>query len=449
MAILSSPGSSSERSTEADPTASTDTFTERRARAADQARDLVRPIDAAGRSTFGLIKQVLNAPLANFYLVLVSAGLLIALGVMMVLSASSVFAYMTYGDAYYFVKRQAMFLVIGLVAAFFLARSNFKQLRMLSWVAMAIAFILLILTYTPLGDTVNGNRNWVNLGGSLPSIQPSEYAKLAMIIWAGHILTMNRKKLDQPRYLLSPLLPGIGLMILLVVFQGDMGTAVILIGILAGILWIVGTPWRILAGMGLLGVIGVAVMTITSANRMRRLAAFLDPSHDTGGANMQATVGVYALATGGWWGVGLAASRQKWGSLPEAHTDFIFAVIGEELGLIGTLVVLGLFLVLGVAGFRIALRSDTIFGQVVAGGITVWFLFQALVNLSVVLRMLPVMGVPLPLVSYGGNALLANMMALGVLLACARHEPEARAALVGRRRQPPPRMTTVVGTRRG
>lgn len=431
MAILSSPESSTERRSQV-------------------ARQFVRPLDSAGRSTLGLITQVLNAPLANFYLVLASAGLLITLGVMMVLSASSVYAYMNFGgDAYYFVKRQVAFLVVGLVAAFLLARSSLKRLRGLAWVGMAIAFVLLILTYTPLGVTVNGNRNWVEFGTSLLRIQPSEYAKLAIIIWAGHVLTVNRKRLDQPRYLLSPLLPGIGLLILLVVFQGDMGTAVILIGILAGILWVVGTPWRLLAGMGLLGVLGVAGMTLTSANRMRRLLAFLNPGDDTTGANMQATVGVYALATGGWWGVGLGASRQKWGSLPEAHTDFVFAVIGEELGLIGSLVVLGLFAVLGVAGFRIAQRSDTLFARVVAAGVTTWFMFQALVNLGVVLRLLPVMGVPLPLVSYGGNALLANMMALGVLLACARHEPDARAALVGRRRRPQPRMTTVVGTRRG
>lgn len=428
MAILSSPGSSSAAS-DTEPTT----------------------IQAMTRSTGSWIKQVLNAPLANFYLVMVSAGLLIALGVMMVLSASSVFAYMNYGgDSFYFVKRQVAFLVVGLVAAVLLARSSIKRLRSLAWIAIVLAAILLILTYIPgLGVEVGGNRNWLQLGTPLLRVQPSEYAKLAIILWAAHILTVNRRKLDRPRYLLSPLLPGIGLIILLVVFQGDMGTAVILIGILAGILWVIGTPWRLLAAMAAVGVTGIVLLTLSSPNRMRRFMAFLNPSHDTGGVNMQATVGVYALATGGWWGVGLGASRQKWGSLPEAHTDFVFAVIGEELGLIGTIAVLGLFTILGVAGLRIALRSDTLFGRVAAAGITTWFMFQALVNLGVVLRLLPVMGVPLPLVSYGGNALLANMMALGVLLACARHEPEARALLTGKRRRPQPRMTTVVGTRRG
>lgn len=406
--------------------------------------------EAAARSATAWLGQVLNAPLANFYLVLVSSGLLIALGVMMVLSASSVFAYLNYGeDSFYFVKRQVAFLVVGLVAASVLARLSLRRIRSLAWPALGVAAVLLILTYTPLGVAVGGNQNWLELGTSLLRIQPSEYAKLAIILWAAHILTLNQRHLYRPRHLLVPLLPGIGLIILLVIFQGDMGTAVILIGILVGILWVVGTPWRILGAMAVVGATGVAMLTLSSPNRMRRFLAFLNPSQDTAGVNMQATVGVYALATGGWWGVGLGASRQKWGSLPEAHTDFIFAVIGEELGLIGTLGVLLLLVALGVAGLRIALRSDTLFARVTAAGITTWFMFQAMVNLAVVLRLLPVMGVPLPLVSYGGNALLANLMALGVLLACARQEPEARTALAKRAiRGPQPRMTAVVGTRR-
>ncbi|WP_432559195.1 putative lipid II flippase FtsW [Granulicoccus sp. GXG6511] len=432
MAILSSPGSSS---------------------APDKDKEQSEPtsiLRSLSQSTSSRFQQVLSAPLANFYLVLVSSGLLIALGVMMVLSASSVYAYMNFdGDSYFFVKRQAAFAVVGLISAIVLSRLDFVKLRLLAWPAMIGSVVLLILTYTPLGVSVNGNQNWVEFGFAALRIQPSEYAKLAIIVFAAHVLTMNEKRLDRPRYLLSPLLPGVGLIILLVVFQGDMGTAVILIGILAGILWVIGTPLRILLGMGVLGVVSVAALTVTSPNRMRRLMAFLNPGQDTEGANMQATVGVFALATGGWWGVQLGASRQKWGSLPEAHTDFIFAVIGEELGLIGTLGVLVLFLAFGIAGLRIAIRSDTVFGRVVASGITTWFMFQAMVNLGVVLRLLPVMGVPLPLVSYGGNALLANMMAIGVLLACARQEPEARAALAGKRRKRQPRMTTVVGTRRG
>lgn len=399
-------------------------------------------------TTAGLIRKALNTPLASYYLVVVSSGLLIALGVMMVLSASSVYAYMNMGgDSYYFVKRQVVFLLVGLVGAVLLARARVGALRALGWIGLLVAFVLLILTHTPLGMEVNGNRNWLQLGSSFLRLQPSEFAKLALIIWGADVLARKRNLLDQPKHLLIPFLPICALVLGLVIFQGDMGTAVIMIGIVAGILWTVGTPLRLLAGMAAAAVAAVAVLTVTSPNRFRRLLAFLDPAADVGGVNMQATVGIYALATGGWWGVGLGASRQKWGSLPEAHTDFVFAVIGEELGLIGSLVVLGLLLTLGYAGFRIATRSDDLFCRISAAGITTWFMFQALVNLAVVLRLLPVMGVPLPMMSYGGSALLANMLALGILIACARHEPQARELLSQRKKAPKPRMTTVVGSR--
>jgi cell division protein FtsW len=201
-----------------------------------------------------------------------------------------------------------------------------------------------------------------------------------------------------------------------------------------------------LAGAGGLGVVAIFV---SSPVRMRRLAAFLDPTADLNGANDQANAGMFAIASGGWWGVGLGASRQKWGGLPEAHTDFIFAVLGEEFGLFGSLVVLALFGVLGYAGIRIAARCDDPFARYAAGGVTIWFMVQALINLAVVLRLLPIAGVPLPLVSYGGSSLLANLLAVGVLLACARREPDARALLDQRSRRSRPRVSTVVGSRSG
>ncbi|NNG18577.1 putative lipid II flippase FtsW [Naumannella sp. ID2617S] len=396
-----------------------------------------------------MIRSLLNTPLASLYLVLVSAGLLIALGMMMVLSASSVYAYVNTDDSYYFVKRQMMFCGLGLVFAVVLARSSVRRLRSLSWVGLFLAVGLLVLTYLPgLHANVNGNQNWLSIGDQRIG-QPSEFAKIAMILWGADILARKERLLDQPKHLLVPFLPVSLLLILLVVFQGDMGTAMIMIGILAGILWAVGTPLRILVAMAGLAAAATAVMTISRPSRLRRLMAFLNPTHDVQGTNMQATVGVFALATGGWWGVGLGASRQKWGSLPEAHTDYIFAVIGEELGLFGALAVLALLLVLGYAGIRIALRSDELFTRLLATGITTWFMFQSLVNLAVVLRMLPVLGVPLPMLSYGGSALTANIMALGLLIACARNEPQARELLATRRRRPQPRMTTVVGSRRG
>jgi cell division protein FtsW len=322
-----------------------------------------------------------------------------------------------------------------------------QTLRALGWLAVGLAAVLLILTYTPLGISVNGNRNWLFLGFRGFALQPAEFAKLALIVWGANVLARKQRLLDQPKHLLVPFLPVSSLLILLVVFQGDAGTAVVMAGIVAGILWIVGAPMPVLAGLAAAGAAGVAAMFVSSPVRMRRLAAFLDPTLNTGGINDQASSGLWAIASGGWWGVGLGASRQKWGSLPEAHTDFVFAVLGEEFGLLGSLMVLGLFGILGYAGIRIAIRSDDPFARYAAGGVTIWFMVQSLFNLAVVLRLLPVAGVPLPMVSYGGSALIANLLAVGVLLGCARREPDARRMLARRSKRPVSRMTTVTGSR--
>jgi cell division protein FtsW len=366
---------------------------------------------------------------------------------MMVLSASSVNAYLTYRDSYFYVKRQLLFLAVGILGAFTIMKLPQSTLRMLSWFGVALATILLILTYTPLGISVNGNRNWLYLGSSLFSVQPAEFAKLAMIVWGADVLARKYRLLDQPKHLLVPFLPVSAVLILLVLFQGDAGTAVVMAVIAASMLWIVGAPLRVLMALGMAGVVGVIAIFITSPIRMRRLAAFLDPALDINGANDQANAGMFAIASGGWWGVGLGASRQKWGSLPAAHTDFIFAVLGEEFGLFGSLVVLAMIGILGYAGIRIATHADDLFIRYAAGGITAWFMVQALINLAVVLRLLPIAGVPLPLVSYGGSALIANLLAVGVLLACARQEPEARKLLAKKAMRSRPRMTTVVGSR--
>lgn len=400
------------------------------------------------RPTFGFLRTALGKPMTSYHLVLAASGLLLALGMMMVLSASSVYAYIHTGDSYYFVKRQVLFLAVGLAAAWFIAKSPPGRLRVLAWVGLAGSLMLLVLTYTPLGVDINGNRNWVEFGSSLFRLQPSEFAKLSMIIWSADVLARKYKLLDQPRHLLIPFLPVNALLILLVVFQGDVGTAVVMGGIMVGVLWIVGAPLRIFVGLLIAGGAGLVAMILSSPNRVERFVAFLNPAADQAGTNLQQTVAGYALASGGWWGLGLGGSRQKWGGLPEAHTDFVFAVIGEELGLLGSLSVLALFLVLGYTGIRIALRSDDNFSRYSAAGVTAWFLGQALINLGCVLRLLPVAGVPLPLVSYGGSALLANLLALGLLLACARNEPAARKVL-GKGRKPKARMTTVVGSRRG
>lgn len=408
------------------------------------------PRPGVTREVLGWLRSVLDRPMTSYQLVLGSVALLLILGLMMVLSASSVSAYVNFhGDSYYYLKRQALFVAAGIIAAVVMMRIPISALRALSWIGVGLALVLLTLTYTPLGQTINGNQNWLYLGSATFAIQPAEFAKLAMIVWGADVLTRKQRLLDRPMHLLVPYLPVSGLLILLVVFQGDAGTAVVMAAIVAGVLFIVGAPMRVLGLLGGAGALGVIGLFVTSPNRMRRLAAFLNPAADLNGANDQANAGLEAIASGGWWGVGLGASRQKWGSLPEAHTDFIFAVLGEEFGLFGSLVVLGLFLVLGYAGIRIATRSDDPFARYVAGGITTWFMVQALINLAVVLRLLPIAGVPLPLVSYGGSSLIANMLAVGLLLGCARREPAARKVLAKRANRTQARVSTVVGSRTG
>ncbi len=402
----------------------------------------------SARARTSLLGEALAHPRASFFLVLVPTVLLLALGMMMVLSASSVLGSVRFGDAYYFVKRQVFFLAVGGAAAFVLSRCNVRALKVLGWGLVIAALTLQILTFTPLGwGEAKGNRNWVQFGTSFFRIQPSELAKLAIIVWGADLLARKQKLLDQPKHLLVPFVPVSLLLISLVVLQHDLGTGMIMGAIVVAMLWYVGASWKMLASIGATVGAGVVVLVATSANRLGRITGFFDSTHDQMGVNLQPLRGVFALASGGWWGLGLGASRQKWGSLAEAHTDYVLAIVGEELGLVGTLVVLSLFLVLAYAGFRIALRSDITFCRYLAAGVTSWLMIQALVNIMVVLKMIPVLGVTLPLLSYGGSGLMANLAAIGMLLACAKLEPDARR-LAERKKRTTGAPVTVVESRR-
>ncbi len=303
---------------------------------------------------------------------------------------------------------------------------------------------LQILTFTPLGwGEAKGNRNWVQFGTSFFRIQPSELAKLAIIVWGADLFARKQKLLDQPKHLLIPFIPVSAVLIGLVVLNRDLGTGMVMGAIVMAMLWHVGASWRMLASIAGSVVAVVVVLIVSSINRMDRILGFFNADHDVMGVNLQPLRGVFALASGGWWGLGLGASRQKWGSLAEAHTDYVLAIVGEELGLVGTLVVLALFLVLGYAGFRIALRSDIAFCRNMSAAITAWLMIQALVNIMVVLKMIPVFGVTLPLLSYGGSGLMANLAAIGMLLACAKLEPQARRLAERKTRKRAPAVTVV------
>jgi cell division protein FtsW len=283
---------------------------------------------------------------------------------------------------------------------------------------------------------VNGNKNWLALGPV--QIQPAELAKLAVILWCAHIYAKKERLLGDWRHTLIPVVPLMGLVIGLVVMGHDLGTALVLMAIVLGLLWVVGAPTRMFVGAILVAGVGALGLAASSAERMERLTSFADPFASEAvyqGAGWQAAHGIFAMSTGGLFGKGIGASQQKWGDLPAAHTDFIFAVLGEELGLVGTLLVLGLFLVLAFAGLRVARRTADPFARYMAAGITVWLTAQMMINVGMVLALLPVIGIPLPLVSYGGSALLPSLVALGLLVSFARHEPGAQAALLARRRK--------------
>lgn len=299
---------------------------------------------------------------------------------------------------------------------------------------MGTVFLMVLVQVPGIGMSVNGNQNWIYLGGPF-QLQPSEFGKLALILWGADLLARKQDKrlLTQWKHMLVPVVPVAFMLLGLIMLGGDMGTAIILTAILFGLLWLAGAPTRLFAGvLAFAGVIGFLLIK-TSPNRMARLecTAFSDPGPDA--SCWQAVHGIYALASGGWFGSGLGASVEKWGQLPEPHTDFIFAITGEELGLAGTLSVLALFAALGYAGIRVAGRTEDPFVRYAAGGVTTWITAQAVINIGAVLGLLPIAGVPLPLFSYGGSALLPTMFAVGLMIAFARDDPATKAALAMRR----------------
>ncbi|MDF1603072.1 putative lipid II flippase FtsW [Nocardioides sp. YIM 152315] len=379
-------------------------------------------------------RAALDRPLTAYYLLLGASALLLTIGLIMVLSASSVYSYEhNDGNSYAIVTRQLVWVVIAIPCAFVASRMPIGVVRGLAWPALVVSIVLLALVRVPgLGRTVNGNTNWLGVGPF--TIQPAEIAKLAIVLWAAHIYARKDKRLTNLHHVLMPVLPGIGVVIVLVMLGRDLGTALVLFAILLAVLWVVGAPGRLFAMM--LSTIGVLAfyLATTSQHRLDRLMTFTDPFKDYHYAGWQPAHGLYALASGGIFGQGIGASREKWGTLPEAHTDFIFAVLGEELGLVGTLLVIALFLTIAYAAVRVATRTTEPFVRYLTFGIVVWLLGQMIINVGMVLALLPVIGIPLPLVSYGGSALVPSLVALGLLIGFARREPEAARALAQRRR---------------
>jgi cell division protein FtsW len=358
---------------------------------------------------------------STYYLILGSTLALTAIGIMMVLSASSVEAIAAGESPYTAALKQGMLAAIGIFTMFVLSRINVVWLKRLAWPAIGAALVLLALVQV-VGDEVNGNKNWIDLGGI--TFQPSEASKLALALWMATVLAMKGKLLSRWQHVFVPAIPMAMIIIGLVLVGNDLGTAMIIMMMVAAALFFGGVPLYFFGIAGLLGAAGAGIMAVTSSNRMCRITSWWTGESCANGidANYQATNGLYGLASGGWFGVGLGQSRQKYSWIPEAHNDFIFAIIGEELGLVGTVVVLILFAILGAAIYRVVVAQEDLFHRVLAGTIMVWLLGQATVNMSVVTGLVPVIGVPLPFISYGGSALLMSLCAVGVVLSLAREQ---------------------------
>ena len=350
-----------------------------------------------------------------------TAGALVVLGLVMILSASSVTSFTSYGTSFYFFKRQLLWAVAGTIGFIVFASTDYRRLKGWGYGAYLFVVALLIAVLIPgVGDFRGGSVRWLDLGPL--SFQPSELAKLALILFAADILSRKpERSLNKFSHTLIPLMPAIGLLTLLVMLQPDLGTTVVLGAICLCMLFVAGAPALHLVPIGAVALAVAAIMAFSEPYRRARILAFQDPWSDPLNTGYQAIQSLIAMGSGGWFGVGLGASRQKWSYIPNAHTDFIYAILGEEMGLFGTLLVLGLFAFLAYLGVRTARRSCDRFGMMVAGGITIWIGFQALVNIGAVTATLPITGVPLPLVSFGGTSLVVCMTSLGILTSIARH----------------------------
>lgn len=374
---------------------------------------------------------------ANDVILLAIVGVLTVVGLVMVLSASSVQSQREVGSTWSYFARQLLWVGIGVVTLLAMARLDYRRWRRLSVPFLAVCTVLLVLVLVPgLGVRVNGARSWFDLGPM--RMQPSELTKLAVLLFCASLLARRSHRLDEWRLTLLPVCVVAGGIAFLIMLQPDLGTTIVLGSITFAVLFVAGVPLLRLGGVGAAATAGALVLALGKTYRRNRILAFLDPSKDPLNTGYQLNQSFMGVASGGWTGVGLGESRAKWGFLPNAHTDFIFAIICEELGLLGAVTVVALFLAFAVFGTRTALAAPDRFGTLVAAGITAWILTQAFVNVGGVVGLLPITGLTLPFISFGGTSLVITMAATGILVNVARQGRAPKAAS-----RPAPKRTTV------
>lgn len=371
-------------------------------------------------SRSGTTKSLFSTPASAYYLILGTVSILSVFGVVMVLSASSVRAMNESGNSFAIAIRQVVYLGISIFLAWL--AMNLKERLWVPQARLALIasiFFLLLPQVPGIGRSVGGNTNWIGFGGF--SLQPSEFAKFAMILWCA-LMMRNLQESVNP---LPKLLPGMAIVMALILVGKDLGTALVVGGIFLSVLFVAGISIKRILLLSSVLIIGAIILIASNQTRLNRFAAFSNPFSEENykSAGWQQAHSIMGLASGGAFGTGLGSGKQKWGSLPEAHTDFIFSVIGEELGLLGTLAVLSLYALLILAIFRVAIRANKPFDKYVLVGIGSWIAIQVVMNIGSVISLMPVVGVTLPLISYGGSSLISTFLAIGYVLGVMKREP--------------------------
>lgn len=370
----------------------------------------------------------LGRPMTSFHLIIAVAALLVMLGLTMVLSASGVYSYDTDGSPWIVFAKQVLWTLVGLFAFYVALRIPVQLMRSLAFSGFAITVVLLVMVLIPgIGKVANGSRGWFVVAGF--SMQPSELAKIAFLIWGSHLLAARRMERASLREMLIPLVPAAVIALALIVAQPDLGQTVSLGIILLGLLWYAGLPLRVFVSSMFAVVVSAGVLAMAEGYRSDRVMSWLSPNADAQGSGYQARQARFALANGGVFGDGLGQGSAKWNYLPNAHNDFIFAIIGEELGFVGAVGLLCLFGLFAYTGMRIARRSADPFLRLLTATATLWILGQVFINVGYVVGLLPVTGLQLPLISAGGTSTATTLLMVGIMANAARHEPEAVAAL--------------------